>query len=67
MEEEEVGGVDLCHCTRALYHFGALFSVVLGPFAKRGITELSHLYKVAHRKFHEKTFKMDVTVAGALF
>lgn len=47
MKEEEIGGVDLCHCTRALLH--ALF-VVLGPLAKRKIVEcsqLSCLYKMA--------------------
>lgn len=25
MKEEEIGGVDLCHCTRALYHYSSLF------------------------------------------
>jgi len=61
VEEEKVGGMNPCHCTRALaVLLRALFTVVLGPLAKRGIcSQFSYLYRVVILEFYRKISKKD--------
>lgn len=57
--------MNLCHCTRALaVPLRALFAVVLGPLAKRGIAEcsqLSYLYMVAMNSINKLPKKIIMT------